>query len=147
MSLPIERRIITVGLVWSQRGELLICKMKADRGVFPGQWGFPGGGIDPGEHMEAALRRELREELGIEVLNIRAAFFKDGVFEKLYIDGSTKAQYLIFLVFHCEAESESILLNEEFDEYRWVSEADLQSMQLNEVTRDTLRRIGPWKDR
>jgi nucleoside triphosphatase len=116
--------------------------MKPDRGVFPGQWGFPGGGIKPGEQMTDALRRELREELGIEVDHIRPAFFKDGVFEKLSSDGTTQAMYLIFLVFHCQAMSELIHLNEEFSAYRWVSEAELPTLDLNEVTVDTLSRIG-----
>jgi nucleoside triphosphatase len=142
---PLSHRIIAVGLVWNQKGELLFCRMPPDRGVFPGEWGFPGGGIEPGEHMTDALRRELREELGIEVDAIRPAFFKDGVFEKLFQDGSRKPMYLIFLVFHCQALSEQIRLNAEFAEYRWVSEADVRSMHLNEVTLDTLRRIGPWE--
>jgi len=142
MSLPFSFRTIAVGLVWNQKGELLFCRMKLDRGVFPGQWGFPGGGIEPGERIEEALRRELREELGIEVDHIRPAFFKDGVFDKRYADGTIQAMYLIFLVFNCQAMSEQIRLNEEFSEYRWASEAELPSMDLNEVTIDTLSRIG-----
>lgn len=34
---------------------------------FAGMWAFPGGHVDPGETVEAAARRELAEETGIEV--------------------------------------------------------------------------------
>lgn len=44
-------------------GAYLLCKMADDRGVFPGQWALCGGGMEPGETMEQALRREVREEL------------------------------------------------------------------------------------
>jgi ADP-ribose pyrophosphatase YjhB (NUDIX family) len=39
-----------------------------------GGWGIPGGFLNKGEQPEAALRRELREEIGIEVKDVRLLF-------------------------------------------------------------------------
>lgn len=49
-------------------GCYLLCKMADDRGVFPGQWALSGGGVEPGERIEEALRREVREELGEQLV-------------------------------------------------------------------------------
>jgi 8-oxo-dGTP diphosphatase len=46
-------------------GQWLICRRRADQ-AHPGKWEFPGGKVEAGETSEAALIRELREELGIE---------------------------------------------------------------------------------
>ncbi len=140
-------RTIVVGLVWNREGKLLLCRMHPERGVFPGQWGFPGGGIEPGEKMEAALRREMREELGVEIEDIRPALFKDCEAEKTFPDGSRRPVYMIFLLFHCRAVSLDLRLNEEFVEHRWVSAGDLGGMDLNSETVDTLKRLGEWPAR
>ena len=50
------RQRVIVCPVIQNNGEYLLCKMAPDRGVFPGQWALPGGGIEPGETMETALR-------------------------------------------------------------------------------------------
>src|SRR5499426_4649277 len=38
---------------------------------YPGHWGLFGGGVDPGEDAVAALRRELREELDLDMAEAR----------------------------------------------------------------------------
>ncbi|NNE99842.1 MAG: nucleoside triphosphatase NudI [Pyrinomonadaceae bacterium] len=137
-----ERRIIVVGLVWNKKGELLLCKMPPNRGVFPGQWGLPGGGIKPNETMEEALRREMKEEIGIEIENIEPVFFKDGEFEKTFADSSKRKVYMIFLLFNCRASEDQLQLSEEFEEYRWISLEDAGTLDLNVETVKTLQQIA-----
>jgi nucleoside triphosphatase len=137
-----RQRVIVVGVIQNAEGQYLICRKPGNRGVFPGQWGLPGGGIEPGERMEAALRREIQEEVGLEINDIQPLLFKDGQYPKLYPDGSREMIYMIFLVFTCRASSEEVVLGEEFEAYAWVSAAELAGYDLNPETRDTFVRMG-----
>ena len=60
-----ERLLVVAGVV--VRGDrIMLCQRRPE--VHNGlKWEFPGGKLEPGESPEAALRRELREELSIDV--------------------------------------------------------------------------------
>ena len=49
-----------------KRGRLLIAQRPLG-GMLGGLWEFPGGKVEPGESLEECLRREIKEELGIEI--------------------------------------------------------------------------------
>ncbi|MEE4377359.1 MAG: 8-oxo-dGTP diphosphatase MutT [Candidatus Competibacteraceae bacterium] len=58
---------VAVGIVQDTQGRILITR-RADGVHQGGLWEFPGGKLETGEDPQAALIRELHEELGIEVL-------------------------------------------------------------------------------
>jgi nucleoside triphosphatase len=139
---PLEARLVVVPIIRDGEGRVLLCRMAADRGVFPGQWGLAGGGVEPGERIEDALRREVREELGVEVAEARPLFFKDGAHEKLFKDGNRRSIYMVFLLYECRLASTALTLNEEFSESAWVRLGDLGRYDLNSATVETFRQLG-----
>ena len=58
--------VIGVGVVLNEAGEVLI-DQRLNEGLLGGLWEFPGGKQEPGEAIEATIRRELEEELAIAV--------------------------------------------------------------------------------
>lgn len=61
--------IRVVAAVVERDGRLLLCRRPAGK-RHAGLWEFPGGKLHPGETVEDAVRRELAEELGVEVLAV-----------------------------------------------------------------------------
>jgi 8-oxo-dGTP diphosphatase len=57
---------VAVGVLVMADGRFLLTSRPEGK-VYAGYWEFPGGKLEPGESVEAALKRELHEELGITV--------------------------------------------------------------------------------
>ena len=57
-------RFSSVALV-DRRGWVLLQERDEHAEIDPEKWGFPGGGVEPGESWEAAAHRELAEETGV----------------------------------------------------------------------------------
>jgi len=131
-----------VPVIRDDTGRVLLCKMAAHRGVFPGQWGLPGGGAEPGETLREALERETREETALTLTEARPLFFKDAKLPKTLPDGSQREIYMVFLLFDCRVAPGEPHLNEEFSEHAWVAPENLGAYDLNPETRDTFARLG-----
>lgn len=79
--LPKKRRVVRVTQKYVKvaagvliyKGKVLIAERKK-QGPLGGFWEFPGGKVEPGEDQRSCLKREMKEELGIEV-SVRPAFY------------------------------------------------------------------------
>lgn len=62
-----RRPTLVTAAVIIKEGKILIAQRLPDSRFEPNKWEFPGGKVDFGEHPEEALKRELQEELGIDI--------------------------------------------------------------------------------
>ncbi|MEO8315055.1 MAG: (deoxy)nucleoside triphosphate pyrophosphohydrolase [Pseudomonadota bacterium] len=95
-----------------------------------GRWEFPGGKVEPAEADETALHRELREELGINVLRSVPV----GLFTHSYPDRSVEIS--LWVVSEFEGEPSGL----DGQALRWVAPAELSQCDLLEAD---LPIIGP----
>lgn len=68
MTVPKPRIEVVCGIIFNTRGEILIAERPAHTS-FAGWWEFPGGKVEAGEEHVVALAREIREEVGIEIID------------------------------------------------------------------------------
>ena len=54
-------------MILRRPGQVLLCHRSPGRRWYPDVWDFPGGHVEPGEDPQAALRREVAEELGADL--------------------------------------------------------------------------------
>lgn len=113
-----HRPILMVGaaiLVVDEADRLLMLK-RSDNGC----WGLPGGATEPGEVVEEAAQREMREEAGIEVgeMSLFGVFSGPELFYK-YPNGDEV--YNVTIVYISRHWHGQVTLNEEHTEWNWFA--------------------------
>ena len=107
---------VVAAVIRDERGRILLARRPEGRHM-AGLWEFPGGKIKPGEAPEAALRREIDEELGLDIDAVKPVTF--AVHEE---DGLR-----ILLLFFSAAIRKGVPMAREGQEIAWVPASELTS--------------------
>ncbi len=59
--------IVARAVIQNEAGDILLLRRDQSDSVRPGDWDFPGGGVEPGETIETAVSREIQEEAGLTI--------------------------------------------------------------------------------
>lgn len=125
------RTLVVAGLIVGPGGRVLIAQRRPDQAQ-PLGWELPGGKIEPGERPEAALARELREELGVDV---EVGRIWDVLFHP-YPDFD-----LLMLVYRCElagtAEPRCVQVND----LAWCAPSELAAYDILPADRPLIDRL------
>ncbi len=97
-------------------------------------WGVPGGKIHYGETIAAALKREFKEETGLELSSIQPGPVQEAVNSPEFY----KEAHFILLNFIAYCDSEAVILNEEAEAYAWLEPRHALDYPLNTPTRKLL---------
>jgi 8-oxo-dGTP diphosphatase len=97
-----------------------------DEGTNHGRYHFPGGRVEPGENFEQALKREVREETGLEVELDYPVYV--GEWQPV-IKGVPHQIVATFIV--CKPTSDSeIVLSSEHDDFKWIEPSERAKYDL-----------------
>ncbi len=104
----------------ADEGSILLCQRPAHK-PWPLEWEFPGGKVEPGETNIDALRRELREELGIDavvgsLLHHETAHYPDGTH--------------FSVSYYAVEEWDGEIVNLDFAAIRWVEVSELDALPI-----------------
>lgn len=130
-----KTRIVLTGIL-KDNDELLVVKRSEDDELYPGAWEFPGGHLEEGETLKEGLKRELFEEIGLDIdFNPIITHYFDEIKEK-----NNEITHNIELDFIIEVDKTKIIVNlsSEHTNYKWVKK---DSELLDEFIKDKISSI------
>jgi 8-oxo-dGTP diphosphatase len=132
------QNIIVVALkaIIIHSGKVLIIQRSAADEFGASTWEFAGGKLDFGEELEVALKREIQEEVGLDVV----------VNKLLYATTFKTHEYrqIVILTYFCTANSGNVKLSEEHQNYLWANKAQMLEILPKPILAD-MDGNGAWE--
>jgi len=137
---PISHPICTVGAaIFNDANQVLLVRTQK----WSGLWGIPGGKTKYGETSDDALRREIKEETDLDISGIEFVLVQDCIHSKEFY----REAHFVLLNYTCRVRGKAdVKLNEEAQEFCWISVQEALAMKLNQPTRVLLEQINSSRE-
>jgi len=89
-----------------------------------GYWASPGGGVEFGEDLHTAIRREIKEETGLDDIHIERL---------LFALTSVGENHLVGLIYLCYANNDKVILSHEHTDFIWANKEELKLLNKDIV--------------
>lgn len=127
--------VAVIGVV-KKENQYLLTKRRSPKSEF-NKWQFPGGGLEFGERIDEAVKRELKEETGVDAKIIKRL---DRVFEIIREKDNFHG---VFFVYLCEMtdKNQKIKINSEASEYGWFTKEEILQLDSLEGIKEMINEI------
>lgn len=131
-----EKHIVAVtAFIKNKTGDkFLVVKRGKNEIAYPGKWAFPGGKLEKGQTILETLKREVKEEVGLEIEKCKK-FLDDYTFVRP--DGHN----VVGLCFLVIAKSEDVKISKDFDYFKWITPKELSKLDHIDGMEEEVKKV------
>ena len=133
--------LVSLKAILISGGEILILRFpKSNDKKWSLKWQLPGGLLEMNEDIKQGLKRELKEEAGLEI-NVGKVFaisdfkYKDFTFR----DKRKLNTRIVEIGFMCTSKNKKIRLSSEHKNYKWIKKEDLGKLDFGPDSKDIIK--------
>ena len=126
--------ITVVTAIIKNNDRFLIVKRKETEKIHGGLWVFPGGKVEGNEDIFTALKREIKEEVGLDISNERKQISE---YEYDRPDG----EITVGVCFLVKSLNDKITLSEELEDFKWVNKEEFKNYKHIKELDEEIKKI------
>ncbi len=133
--------MIGVGALIKKNNSVLLVKREHEPGK--GRWSLPGGLVNLGEKISDAIKREVKEEVGLKVDVIKIV----DVFDSIEYDDKDRVRFHYVIVgFMVKVIKGKVRGSKEASQVKWFKADELKDLEMTNTTRKLLKEINFLKN-
>lgn len=118
-------------IILNKKDEILLLR-RSEKCKGVGEWSLPGGGLEKGEDPTQSIIREVKEETGLEIYDVKP----------IYVVSFTEGQnFVVMIGYGVKTKSENVLLNWEHDQFKWVQKDEVLNSNISDVIKDFVKKL------
>jgi len=124
-------------IITDKEGKILAIRRSKTAPSRPLNWDLPGGDLSFGEEADKGMRREIKEETGLEAEDLKVVDAISGL--------NDAGEFWVTICYTAKPKTKEITLSYEHDDFRWVTPSEFQELQVSSRNKEFVKRFNKVK--